>query len=124
MERTKSTVIDESIDAADDKTEGFSYLLICLVVFSLAVIFSFGVMKNTSKVAAVQFQSRINPNDAPVSSLVRLPQIGMSRAEKITAYRQANSGEGPVFTCPDDLQKVNGIGPVIAGGLAEYLRFE
>jgi len=72
----------------------------------------------------LQLQTRINPNDAPVASMVRLPQIGISRAREITAYRQANAGDKPVFTCVEDLQKVKGIGPKTVAALAEYLRFE
>jgi DNA uptake protein ComE-like DNA-binding protein len=116
-------VIAERTDAEHDTIEGFSYLLACVAAFAAAIIFSFGVLRKAD-VPVVQLQTRINPNEAPAASLIRLPQIGMTRAEKIIAYRQANAGDEPVFTCFDDLRKVKGIGPAIAGQLADYLRFE
>jgi DNA uptake protein ComE-like DNA-binding protein len=72
----------------------------------------------------VQLQTRVNPNDASVASLVRLPQIGKLRAEKIIAYRQSRRGDEPAFKCVDDLRKVKGIGPAVAAGLSEYLTFD
>ncbi len=111
-------------DAEHDTIESLSYLLACVAALALAMFFSFGVLKKAGEVSVVQLQTRINPNDAPAASLVRLPQIGVTRAEKIIAYRQADTGDEPVFTCPDDLQKVKGIGRAIAEQLTDYLSFE
>jgi DNA uptake protein ComE-like DNA-binding protein len=110
-------------DAGHDTIEGFSYLLACTAALALAIIFSFGVLSKAD-VPVVQLQRRINPNDAPIASLARLPQVGVTRAERIAAYRQANGGDGPVFTCSDDLREVKGIGPAIASGLSDFLRFD
>ncbi len=117
-------VIDQRMEAVEDTAQSLSYLLACVVCMALAIIFSLGVIVQTGEAHVVQLQTRINPNDALAVSLIRLPQIGMTRAGKIVAYRQANTGDKPVFTCCDDLQKVNGIGPVIAAGLSDYLRFD
>jgi len=126
MERNEYTIdeIDRSTEAGVDAAQSLLYLMACIFCLALAIFFSFGVIERTGEAPVAQLQTRINPNDAPAASLVRLPQIGITRAEKIIAYRQAETGDEPVFTCPDDLQKVKGIGPVIAGQLAEYLRFE
>jgi DNA uptake protein ComE-like DNA-binding protein len=126
MERYEYTVdlINRRTEPVGDTTQGLSYLLACVFCLVLAIIFSLGVFSQTGPTLVVQLQTRINPNEAPEASLVRLPQIGMTRAAKIVAYRQANAGDKPVFTCLDDLQKVNGIGPVIASGLSDYLRFD
>lgn len=126
MEQNKraDNVIDRTGDTAADITKGFSYLLVCVACLLLAMIFSFSLIGKTDEVHVLQLQSRININEAEAASLVRLPQIGITRAEKIIAYRQTNADGEPVFTCPQDLQKVKGIGPVIAGGLADHVRFE
>lgn len=73
---------------------------------------------------AVQIADTINPNDAPVASLVRLPGIGLTRARAIVTWRQsAAGGERSVFRCPEDLQRVPGIGPATVRGMQPWLRF-
>jgi competence ComEA-like helix-hairpin-helix protein len=69
---------------------------------------------------------RINPNTAAVGSLVRLPGVGITRANAIAAYRDAHERQGgaPVFRNCDDLQEVSGIGPVTAANICPYLVFE
>ena len=49
----------------------------------------------------------ININTAGVDELVQLTGVGLSYANKIVQYREAN---GP-FKTPEDLMKVTGIGP-------------
>ncbi len=69
----------------------------------------------------------INPNMAPVSSLTRLPGIGLTRAEAIVAYRQRvyeATGDRSAFRSPGDLQKIRGIGPKTVAGLVDWLRFD
>ena len=112
------------MDAKYEKIQSVSFLMACTSAVILAVFFSLGIFTETGEAANIQLQTRINPNDAPVASLIRLPQIGLTRAEKIAAYRQGQAGDKPVFACSNDLQKVKGIGPAIAGQLSEHLRFE
>ena len=75
----------------------------------------------------IQLEDRINPNNAPASSLLRLPGIGLARAEAIVAYRQ-NFGEkgrkDPVFRDANDLSQVRGIGPKTVENLSEWLGFD
>jgi competence ComEA-like helix-hairpin-helix protein len=69
----------------------------------------------------------INPNEAPVSSLIRLPGIGISRAEAIVAYRNDFSKEdigSRAFGNCDDLQKIKGIGPKTVQNIGQWLTFE
>lgn len=126
MERNEYTidVIDRSTDAAGDAGQGFSYLLACIFCLALTIFFSIGILVRTCNKPVVRLQTRINPNDASAASLIRLPQVGFARAAKIIAYRDDSIGDKPVFTCPDDLQKVKGIGPVIAFEVSDYLRFD
>ncbi|HER20299.1 MAG TPA: helix-hairpin-helix domain-containing protein [Chromatiales bacterium] len=70
---------------------------------------------------------RINPNTAPVGSLVRLPGIGPTRARAIAAYRETirqTVGDGPVFRSCDDLQQIKGIGPKTAEDVRDWLEFQ
>lgn len=75
----------------------------------------------------VELEGRINPNDAPVASLVRLSGIGVSRAAAIVAYRDAykqDGGAGEAFRDCSGLQKVKGIGPKTVENNRRWLKFE
>jgi len=65
----------------------------------------------------------INPNTAPLESLVRLPGLGVTRAAAIVAYRD-NQVSGPAFRDLNDLKKVKGIGPQTAQNAGQWLKFE
>jgi len=70
---------------------------------------------------------KINPNDAPLGSLVRLPGIGIGKAGAIVAYREnfsEKNGSRPVFETVDDLQKVSGIGSKTVENISGWLKFE
>ena len=90
-------------------------------------------MENTKKlsvfgnVSQSETEIRINPNDAPASSLIRLPGIGTGRARAIVAYRESFGQQEAgrlAFENVDDLQKIKGIGPKTAKNIAEWLKFE
>ena len=70
--------------------------------------------------------SRINPNDATVESLVRLPGLGRGRAGAIVAYRESlyKQGRYRAFEDIQDLRKVRGIGPKTVQGISEWMTFE
>jgi competence ComEA-like helix-hairpin-helix protein len=83
--------------------------------------------ESTSGRCKIELDGRINPNDAPVESLVRLPGLGIGRAEAIVAYRERpgqKSGGGPAFQNGNDLQKVKGIGPTTVQNISEWLKFK
>ncbi|HLB73672.1 MAG TPA: helix-hairpin-helix domain-containing protein [Sedimentisphaerales bacterium] len=80
-----------------------------------------------SPVVGLALDDRVNPNDAPMASLVRLPGIGVSRAAAIVAYRDSfrqDDARGMAFGDCNDLQKVKGIGPKTAESLCEWLKFD
>ena len=80
-----------------------------------------------SPVVGLALDSRVNPNDAPMASLVRLPGIGVSKAAAIVAYRDSfrqEGAQGMAFGDCNDLQKVKGIGPKTAESICEWLKFE
>ena len=75
----------------------------------------------------IDLETRINPNDAPLASMARLSGIGESRAAAILAYRNRHglAGEhGPAFRDCNDLQNVNGIGPITVQKNRRWLKFE
>ena len=68
--------------------------------------------------------NRINPNQASVGSLTRLPGIGPERAQSIVTYREkfkTSRPEGIPFQTPEDLQNVKGIGPATLEGMSPWL---
>ncbi|NLX21358.1 MAG: helix-hairpin-helix domain-containing protein [Phycisphaerae bacterium] len=77
-----------------------------------------------------EIDQRIDPNTATWQELTRLPRIGEMIAKRIVEYRQERQAHGPgepappaVFTCPEDLTAVRGIGPRTVAVIAEHLRF-
>ncbi|MBN2020534.1 MAG: helix-hairpin-helix domain-containing protein [Sedimentisphaerales bacterium] len=95
------------------------------VVFCVCfVLFGFSAAK-PEKTLILEY--RINPNNASPASLMRLPGLGLGRANAIIEYRirfqQDNQGDVAFRDC-DDLQKVKGIGPITAGNMCEFLKFE
>ena len=92
-------------------------ILIC-VFFSLAFAASSVIPLGSARNGCgIVLDDKINPNNATVASLARLPNIGPSRAQAIIAYKEifaAKNGDITVFGDCNDLQKVKGIGPKTA----------
>ena len=100
---------------------GVSASILFCIGFAASSLTGFGLSRE------IELESRINPNDAPSASLVRLPGIGVGRAEAIVAYRKDfsnKSGNTAAFQNCDDLQKVKGIGPKTAQNISEWVKFE
>lgn len=98
---------------------------ICLGV-AAAFWFVQGVLTRSDR-PSVRLESRINPNTASVGSLIRLPGVGLTRAQAIIAYRDRFSeqwGDEAAFKRAGDLQQIRGIGPKTVEGLAPWLRFD
>jgi len=92
--------------------QSFAFVLSVFVALSLCLDFVQcpSAAISSSKGQSIEFESRINPNEASVESLARLPGIGPKRAAAIVAYRD-NCNRIPVFRECTDLQNVKGIGP-------------
>jgi competence ComEA-like helix-hairpin-helix protein len=106
-------------------------LLAFIVAAGTAVVFClyFALLGFAAGSAAgtPELEHRINPNDAPSASLVRLPGVGPAKAQAIVTYRQQfnrNDKGNFAFRDCDDLRNVKGIGPVTAQGMCEWLRFQ
>jgi len=67
--------------------------------------------------------STVNPNEASLESLVRLPSIGPVTAEAILEYRLGTPEGKEAFIKPSDLQGVKGIGPKTVKKIEPWLSF-
>jgi competence ComEA-like helix-hairpin-helix protein len=123
---TESNSFIRQTGAGQDRIQALAFVIsVCMCVLSsLAFISGFG---NAGQPSGVELESRINPNDAPAASLIRLPGIGTARALAIVAYREnfgKKDSSNPAFRSCDDLQKVKGIGPKTVQNISEWLKFE
>jgi DNA uptake protein ComE-like DNA-binding protein len=116
---------------ADDRQkriQSFAFVISALAAFCFAVYFApnFVQINSDSDNAVLQVANQINPNIAEIDSMIRLPDIGFSRAEAIIEYRYnfVNKNNREAFGCPDDLQKVAGIGPKTINNMKELLEFK
>jgi competence ComEA-like helix-hairpin-helix protein len=100
----------------------------CVAVsFCCGFVSNPGADESTLDRHEIELKSRINPNIAPVESLVRLPGLGISRAGAIVAYRESfnrANGARAAFERGDDLQKISGIGPKTVQDMSEWIEFE
>jgi hypothetical protein len=97
---------------------------LCLV---LSLSFAAGMLRCSKTGTVISAGERVNPNEAPVASLRRLPQIGAARARAIVAHRQrvgAQTGGQPAFKAADDLRQIKGIGPAIVEDVRPWLQFD
>ena len=110
-----------------NRIQAFAFCLAVSIAFLFSIFFVVTNLSGSGQSHKITLDSRVNPNDASVSSLVRLPGIGISRAERIVAYRESfikKFGSGPAFQNYNDLQKVKGIGPKTAQDICEWLKFD
>ena len=66
---------------------------------------------------ALQDARQVDVNTAGVAELERLPGVGPTLAQRIVAYRTAH---GP-FQAPEELSRVQGIGPKTYQALEDYI---
>jgi competence ComEA-like helix-hairpin-helix protein len=113
-------------EGKQSEIQSFAFVLSICAAFCFCGSFVCGYVNGGGK-CEIELESRVNPNDAPLESLIRLPGIGVSRARAIIEYREEfGGGEGgnKVFHNCNDLQKVRGIGPKTAQKISEWVKFE
>jgi competence protein ComEA len=113
-------------EARQERIQSFAFVISVAVCSLFSVGFAASGFLGLGQSLRVELDEKINPNDASIGSLVRLPGIGPGRANAIVAYRDHVRGEDadrPAFESVDDLQKVKGIGPKTAQGIAEWVKF-
>jgi competence ComEA-like helix-hairpin-helix protein len=110
-----------------ERIQAFAFVISIMMCAALAAGFLLRGVAVQGRPRQIQLDDRINPNNAPAVSLMRLQGVGLSRAEAIVACRE-NFGEkerrGPAFREANDLQKVRGIGPRTAQNIGQWLKFE
>jgi competence ComEA-like helix-hairpin-helix protein len=113
-------------EASQNRIRAFAFVISVSVCALLCIGFAVSSFEAVRQSSIIELDERINPNEAPVSSLVRLPGVGISRAEAIAAYRNNFSAEerSKAFQNCDDLQKIKGIGPKTAQNISQWLTFE
>jgi DNA uptake protein ComE-like DNA-binding protein len=112
--------------AALRTTQSLAFLVGTGVCFALSLWFAVSVLRPAQDVAEPPTSERINPNEAPMASLMRLPQIGAARARAIVTHRErlrAQAGQPAAFQTADDLEQIKGIGPAIVEGVRPWLQF-
>ena len=114
-------------DPRQNRIQSFAVVIAASVAVCFSSCFVVSSLLGSEWSYEIGLESRINPNDAPAASLVRLPGIGVGRAGAIVAYRENFSEKAkgrPAFQNCDDLQKVSGIGPKTIQNINEWLKFE
>lgn len=122
-------------ESRQERIQTFAFVisaLICVIITTCIVTSSLLGNNSTLGRCDIALYDKINPNDAPVASLARLPSVGLIRAEAIIAYRESfrekgsdpRPSRGQPFKDCNDLQKVKGIGPKTAKNISKWLKFE
>jgi competence ComEA-like helix-hairpin-helix protein len=119
----------DTIDIRQNRIQSFAFVISILIAAVLSLFFYSNLRDNYQNVNEneTKLESRINPNNAPTASLVRLPGIGLLRAQAIVEYRENFTNKNsnvPAFQDINDLQKIKGIGPKTAQDMAQWLTFE
>jgi competence protein ComEA len=117
----------EKSDRLQTRIQSFTYVIATGVCMLVCVYFAASHVLGPEQANRIELDEKINPNVAPVGSLMRLPGIGIGRAGAIVAYREdfgETNSDGPAFKDVDDLQKIKGIGPKTAENMRQWLKFE
>ena len=115
-------------DTWHNKIQSFAFVISSLAAFCLALCFASNLSNNTASAANINtLDNKINPNIAAMESLIRLPDIGISRAEMIIQYRENYKNENNnqvAFKKPEDLENIKGIGKKTVQNMSQWLEFE
>lgn len=127
MAQRESSYAPAPRDPALRVAQSLAFLVGVALCFALSLGFAAGALRRPGTATSIPAGERINPNEAPVPSLMRLPQIGAARARAIVAHRQrvgSRAGRRLVFETADDLRRIKGIGPAIVEDVRPWLRFD
>ncbi len=114
-------------DTRQNRIQSFAFVIAVSVAVCFSIGFAVSSLLELGQSYEIGLDEKINPNDAPLASLVRLPGIGIGKASAMVAYRrdfsERNDNKAAFENC-DDLQKVKGIGPKTIENISEWLIFE
>jgi competence ComEA-like helix-hairpin-helix protein len=115
-----------AVQVVQERIQSFAFVIGVSVCVFLCGVFVASDSLGARGSPAIELSDRINPNEADVGSLVRLPGIGMGRAWAIVSYREGalRGGESAAFGNCGDLQKVRGIGPKTVEKIGKWVEFE
>ncbi len=105
------------------KTQTTGFIIAVVLSFLLGAFFFVSYEFRLCRDCPLSLENKINPNNASVASLIRLPGIGPVRAEAIVEYRGTMTGPAKAFSSSSDLEKIKGIGPKTSESLARWLCF-
>jgi DNA uptake protein ComE-like DNA-binding protein len=117
-------------DTRQSNIQSFAFVIsvfICVLFSMVFVDISVLLFGSASDGSEFVLDEKINPNDAPVASLIRLPNVGYLRAKAIVTYREsfrAKDDKSQPFQDCNDLQNIKGIGPKTAYNISPWLKFE
>jgi competence ComEA-like helix-hairpin-helix protein len=118
---------DSSLEQQKRQKEihAFGFVLAASLALCMGAAFTAAYLAHAGKPPEIVLNEKVNPNTAPPGSLMRLPGIGMGKAQAIVHYRNNSADPNtPVFRTPDDLHKVRGIGQKTTQGTGKYLNFD
>jgi competence ComEA-like helix-hairpin-helix protein len=113
--------------AREERIQSFAFVIGVLVCVGLCGCLAISSCLRQADEFKIELDGKINPNEAPLPSLVRLPGIGVGRAGAIVAHRERSGREGGemrAFQNCTDLNKVRGVGPRTVENISEWLKFE
>jgi hypothetical protein len=118
--RPDRSITPDVSDVAITRSRGL--LILAALGASAALGLAIGVTCRDRPVPS-HSEERINPNSAPIGSLIRLPGIGPGRAHAIAAHRRQKAPAQVAFSRPHDVQQVRGIGPATVSNIMPWLVF-
>lgn len=119
-------VFAEESEMGQNKVQACALVMSAAVCLLASTFFAFSYFSEPDDQSEIVLEARVNPNVACAASLVRLPGVGLGRAEAIVAYQEkfATGSAGRAFANCTDLQKVKGIGPKTVESVCEWLKFD
>jgi competence ComEA-like helix-hairpin-helix protein len=120
-------IIERYSDSKCKITQSFAFITAAVIAVSLCTIFLIFFSSQETRSSQTVLKDKIDPNYATISSLARLPGIGLGRANAIIDYRRQFKKDKPdslPFLKPNDLQRVRGVGPKTVENIKPFLRLQ
>jgi len=109
------------------KIQSFAFVSAVVIGVLLSLFFLSPYLCRDESSPRIELDTRLNPNYAPLASLLRLPGLGAIRAAAVVAYREDFGKRNPgslAFDDCGDLAKVKGLGPKTVAGICVSLKFD
>jgi DNA uptake protein ComE-like DNA-binding protein len=114
-------VSDKDVELKDKQCEGlYVSVALCWIMIGVFVVDYVAGQMGKPEIAVCD---SVNPNSAPLESMVRLPGVGPATAISIIEYRKDTPDDKEAFTRPADLQGIKGIGPKTVEKIEPWLSF-